>query len=99
MEFNALAGLLAGFIGTIAMAAMMRGAKAAGMTDMPGMPLILGSMATDDPDQAQKIAMVLHVVVVGSVVFGTIYAAISAAVATAPWLTGLVVGLVYGGIV
>lgn len=96
MEFDILAGLLAGFIGTIAMTAMMKGATTAGMTNMPGMPLILGSMTTDDPDKAKKIGMVLHVVVMGSVVFGTIYAAIFAAVAMSPWLTGLVVGLVHG---
>lgn len=96
MEFNILAGLLAGFIGTIAMTAMMKGATAAGMTNMPGMPLIQGAMATDDPDKAKKIGMVMHVIVMGTIVFGIAYAAIFSVLGTAGWLTGLVVGLVHG---
>jgi hypothetical protein len=60
VEFNIWAGMLAGFVGTLAMTAVMKAGTAAGMTNMPGMPLMQGSMATDDPDKAKKIGMFTH---------------------------------------
>lgn len=96
MEFNILAGLVAGFIGTIAMTALMRASTSAGMTNMPPMPLIQGAMATDDPEKAKKVGMVMHVILTGTIVFGIAYAAIFSALGSAGWLTGLVVGLVHG---
>jgi hypothetical protein len=96
MEFNIWAGMLASFVGTLAMTALMRTSIAMGMTNMPPMPLIQGAMATDDPKRAKMIGMVTHVIVMGTVVFGIIYAAVFAALGTAGWLTGLIVGLVHG---
>lgn len=96
MEFNFLAGLVAGFVGVIAMTVMMKMAGAMGMTNMPPMPLIQGAMFTDDRDTAQKIGMVTHVLVMGTLVFGTVYAALFAGFSTASWLAGVVIGAVHG---
>lgn len=96
MEFNFLAGLVAGFVGTLAMSVLMRAGSAMGMTSMPPMSLIQGAMMTDDPERAKRIGMVTHVLVMGTVVFGTVYAAVFSAVGSASWLAGLVVGLVHG---
>jgi len=76
MEFNIWAGMLGGFVGTLAMTVMMKASTSMGMTNMPGMPLIQGAMMTDDPDKARKIGMVTHVIVMGTVVFGITYAAL-----------------------
>jgi hypothetical protein len=96
MEFNIWAGMLATFIGTIAMTALMRMSLAMGMTSMPPMPLMQGAMATDDPDKAKRMGMVTHVIVMGTVVFGILYAALFAVLGTAGWLSGLIVGLLHG---
>lgn len=96
MEFNVLAALAAGFLGTLAMTALMRASIAMGATNMPPMPLIQGAMITDDPDRAKKIGMVTHVLVMGTVVFGLAYAAIFNALGSAGPATGAVIGLVHG---
>jgi hypothetical protein len=96
MEFNIWTGMLGGFVGTLAMTALMRASIAMGMTNMPPMPLIQGAMATDDPKRAKMIGMVTHVAIMGTVVFGIVYAALFAALGTAGWLTGLIIGLVHG---
>lgn len=96
MEFQIWQALLAGFVGAIAMTALMRASTAAGMTNMPPMPLIQGAMFTDDPDRAKKIGMFTHVIVMGTVVFGIIYAALFTWLGTAGWLTGLIIGVIHG---
>lgn len=96
MEFSILAGLAAGFIGTLAMTVMMKLAGAAGMTDMPPMPVILGAMVTDDRDTAQRIGLVVHVLIMGTVVFGILYGALFAGLGTASWVAGLAIGVVHG---
>lgn len=96
MEFNIWAGMLGGLLGTIAMTALMRISIAMGATNMPPMPLIQGAMFTDDPSRAKKIGMFTHMLLMGTIVFGTVYAAIFAALGTAGWLSGLVIGGVHG---
>ncbi|MGH3443403.1 MAG: hypothetical protein ACRDUY_15435 [Nitriliruptorales bacterium] len=96
MEFNIWFGVIAGFVGTIGMTLAMNMGTKMGMTNMPPMPLIQGAMMTDDPDTAKRIGMFTHVIVMGTIVFGTIYALLFAAFATASWLAGLVIGLVHG---
>jgi hypothetical protein len=96
MVFDIWAGMLAGFLGTLAMMATTRAATAAGMVQMPPMLLIQGAMATGDPEKARRIGVFTHVVVMGTLVFGLLYAAIFAALGTAGWLTGLTIGLVHG---
>ncbi len=96
LTFNLLAALVAGLAGTIAMTAMMRGASAMGVTNMPSMTLIQGTMLTDDVDQANRIGFVTHVVLMGSIVFGIGYAAIFTAIGSASVVTGALIGLGHG---
>lgn len=96
MEFSLIAGWIAGLIATIAMTAMMQASKKAGMTNMPGMPLIQGAMMSDDPATAKKIGMFTHVVVMGTFVFGSLYAAIFATLGSSSWIAGIVIGLIHG---
>ncbi len=96
MELNLLYGLIAAFLGTVAMTVLMRASIAMGATNMPPMPLIQGAMVTDDPSKAQKIGIVTHGLVMGTVVFGVIYAGLFAALGTASWLAGVVIGAIHG---
>lgn len=48
VEFDLLAALAGGLVATVVMTAMMETAKRAGMTDMPPMPLVMGSMMSGD---------------------------------------------------
>jgi hypothetical protein len=56
------------------MTAMMRMAAGAGMTDMPPMELVMGSMMSGDPDRARPVGTVLHWLMMGTIVFGFGYA-------------------------
>jgi Asp-tRNA(Asn)/Glu-tRNA(Gln) amidotransferase A subunit family amidase len=47
-ELDVVGALIAGFAGTVVMSLLMNGAKAAGMTNMPPMPLVAGSMMSGD---------------------------------------------------
>ncbi|MFO7960066.1 MAG: hypothetical protein R6U94_03855 [Nitriliruptoraceae bacterium] len=96
MTFDLLAALVAGLAGTIAMSAMMRGATAMGVTDMPSMTLIQGTMLTDDVDRANRIGVVTHVVMMGTIVFGIGYAALFTVLGDAGVLTGALIGLGHG---
>lgn len=96
MEFNLSTALIAGFVGTLAMAGLMHIGKRMGMTRMPPMPLILGAMATDDASTAKRIGAFAHFIVMGALIFGTVYAALFAAFGTASWLAGLLIGFVHG---
>lgn len=61
MEFNIFAALIAGRgVATIVMTLMMRGATAAGMTNMPPMPLVVGTMLSGDRGRAKRIGAFLH---------------------------------------
>ena len=96
VEFSFWPALLAGFVGSVGITALMKIANNAGMTDMPGMPLVLGSMFTDEPRAAKGIGMFVHVGVIGSLVFGTVYAALFTAFDTSSWLAGVAIGAVHG---
>jgi hypothetical protein len=65
-DFNALAALVAGLAGTIVMTAMMTVASKAGMTRMPPMPLVMGSMMSGDRHKAMVIGGMLHYIVTGT---------------------------------
>lgn len=95
MEFNLVAGSIGGFVGTIAMTLLMKMGTRMGMSNMPPMPVIQGAMFTDDESTAKRIGMFTHVIVMGTVVFGTTYAALFAAFGTASWLAGVLIGLVH----
>lgn len=96
ITFDLLAALVGGLAGTIAMTAMMRGATAMGVTNMPSMTLIQGTMFTDDLDKANRIGVITHVVMMGTIVFGIGYAALFTAFDDASALTGALIGLGHG---
>jgi hypothetical protein len=93
MEFALGAAVIAGLLATIVMSLMMNGAKAAGMSDMPPMPLIMGTMMTTG------VGMLVHFVVMGAVVFGIVYAALFNAFDSSAWWVRGLIGLIHGLIV
>ena len=95
MELSLPAALLGGFVATLVMTVMMRMAGAAGITRMPPMELVTGSMITGNPRSARRIGFVIHWIAVGTVLFGLGYAAVFVAVGSAAWLVGAVTGLVH----
>ncbi|EST38271.1 hypothetical protein N566_08350 [Streptomycetaceae bacterium MP113-05] len=66
-----------------------------GMTSME-IALISGGMMTGDERRARILGMVVHLVVMGTVVFGLLYAARFHGTDPATWLAGQVIGLVHG---
>jgi hypothetical protein len=96
MEFNIFAALVGGFVATVVMTLTMRGAAAAGMTKMPPMLLVVGTMLSGDRGTAQRAGVFLHFIVMGTVVFGVAYAALFTALGTASWLVGLAIGVAHG---
>ena len=67
-----------------------------GVTTMPSMTLIQGTMLTDDVDKAKRIGFVTHVVMMGTIVFGVGYAALFTVLGDASVLTGALIGLGHG---
>ncbi len=96
VTFDVLAALVAGLIGAVAMTAMMQAAGAMGMTKMPGMALIQGTMVTGEAAKARRIGLVTHVVMMGTIVFGLGYAALFVAFDDASALTGVLIGVAHG---
>lgn len=99
VEFDLGAALLSGLVGTLVMTAMMTMSKAAGMSDMPPMPLVMGSMVDGDRRRALAMGTLAHYVVMGTVVFGLVYAALFTAFDNDAWWIGAVVGAVHGVLV
>ncbi len=99
MTFQVVPALLAGFVATVVMTAMMTLAGKMGLTQMPPMTLVTGSMMTDDPERARRLGIMAHYILMGTVVFGLIYAGLFSAFGSASVLTGLIIGAVHGVIV
>ncbi len=99
MTFEVVPGLAAGLVGTVVMTAMMSLAGRMGMTEMPPMTLVMGSMMSGDPDRARLLGTVAHYLLMGTVVFGLGYAALFAAFGSASLLTGIAIGAVHGVLV
>jgi hypothetical protein len=99
MEFSIVGALVAGFVATAVMTAMMKLAGAAGMTQMPPMELITGAMVSGDEAMAKQLGYFLHWIMMGTIVFGLVYAAIFSAAGSASWLLGLGAGLAHGVLV
>jgi hypothetical protein len=88
-----LVGALAGgFVGTLVLTTVLRFAQAAGLTRMD-IPLLLGTVFTEDRSHASVVGYSLHFV--NGQLFALGYAAIFYAVGTAGWLFGMVLGLVH----
>lgn len=99
MEFSVLGALVAGLVGTAVMSAMMKMSARMGMTDMPPMELVTGSMMSGDPERAQQLGIVAHWMMMGTIAFGLGYAALFSAFGTASWLVGIAIGAVHGMVV
>lgn len=96
MEFEVFPALVAGLVGTVVMSALMRMAASMGLTKMPAMPLLMGSMVTGDRDTATRFGVVIHYLLMGTVLFGLGYAALFTALDDASVTAGAVTGVVHG---
>lgn len=99
LDFYLGAALVAGFAGAVAMSLVMAAGRAARLTSMPPMPVILGSMMAARRNIIRPIGLVLHYVVLSTFVFGLIYAALFTAFDSASWWVGALIGLVHGVLV
>lgn len=99
MEFSLVPALVAGLVGTAVMSMMMRMAGSMGMTDMPPMELVTGSMMSAEPGRARQFGIMIHWIVMGTIVFGIIYALVFVGLDGAGWGTGLLMGIVHGLVV
>jgi hypothetical protein len=89
MLLGALAG---GFVGTLVLTTALRLGQVAGLTRMD-IPLLLGTMFTEDRRRASVIGYALHFL--NGQLFALGYAAIFYAVGQAGWLFGAALGLVH----
>lgn len=96
IAFDVVAALIAGLIGAVAMTAMMQAAGAMGMTRMPAMTLIQGTMVTGDEKKAKRIGLMTHVFMMGMAVFGLGYAALFDVFDDASLATGALIGVGHG---
>jgi hypothetical protein len=87
--WGALAG---GAVGTVVLTSGLRLAQAAGWTRMD-LPLLLGTIFTDDRDRASVIGYVFHFV--NGLLFALVYYAIFRAVGHAGWAFGAILGVVH----
>jgi hypothetical protein len=88
--WGALAG---GLVGTVVLTSGLRIAQAAGWTRMD-IPLLLGTIFTDDRSRASVIGYAIQFV--NGLLFSLVYYAIFRAVGHAGWLFGAILGLVHG---
>ena len=86
---------LYGLVATAVLTIVMMAAQLAGLTRMD-LPLILGTVVTEDPDRARVAGFVIHLGVGEGFALG--YAAVFAVLGWATWWLGAVLGLVHAGI-
>ena len=96
VEFSLVPALAAGLAGAVVMTAMMQMASTVGMTRMPSMALIQGAIVTGDESKATVMGLVTHVLVMGTLVFGSLYVVLFVAFDSNGWVTGLLIGVVHG---
>ena len=87
--WGALAG---GAVGTVVLTSGLRIAQAAGYTRMD-IPLLLGTIFTDNRSRASLIGYVIHFV--NGLLFALVYYAIFRAVGHAGWVFGAILGVVH----
>jgi hypothetical protein len=98
MGFEFWPAVLAGLAGGLVMTAMMTMMQKAGKTEMD-MVLIQGAMFTGERSRAKAIGLMMHLVVMSAVVFGSIYALLFAWLGVDSgnaWWVGAVIGIVHG---
>jgi hypothetical protein len=98
VEFEIGPALLAGFVGTLAVEALMRMGRRTGMTDMD-IAVMVGGMVTADQAKARRVGLVIHVGVMGTVVFGIVYGLLFQALDSDSLVTGLLIGIGHGLVV
>ena len=84
---------LFGLIATTALTALLIIAQMAGLTRLD-LPLVLGTLVTEDPDRARAAGFFIHLAVGQAFALG--YAATFAVLDTATWWLGLLLGLLHG---
>lgn len=99
MDFELGPALLAGFVATVVMSAMVTMSKRMGMTDMPPFSLVTGTIFSGIEDKARKIGGFIHYGMMGTVLFGIGYALVFDVAGSSSWAIGLVTGLVHGALV
>ena len=83
---------LFGLIATSALTAVMIAAQMAGLTRLD-IPLVLGTLVTDDPDRARVAGFIIHIVIGQCFALG--YAATFALLHYASWWLGALLGLLH----
>ena len=88
--WGALAG---GFVGTLVLTTMLRGANELGLTRVD-LPFLLGTAVTVDRARAKAVGYVFHLI--AGELFAVIYFAILSAIDTNGWGIGALFGLLHG---
>lgn len=99
MQFSVLAALVGGLVATVVMEALMVGAKQMGMTRMPPMALVSGTMMSGARGVAWGVGAMVHFIVMGTVIFGLAYGGLFTAFGAATWWIGALIGLAHGLVV
>jgi hypothetical protein len=86
---------LFGVVATTVLTAIMIAAQLAGITRLD-LPLVLGTLVTEDPDRARVAGFFIHVVVGQGFAFG--YAASFALLDRATWWLGALLGLLHAAV-
>jgi hypothetical protein len=86
---------LFGLMATAALTAVMIAAQLAGLTRLD-LPLVLGTVATEDPDKARAVGFFIHLAVGQAFALG--YAATFALVDRATWWIGGLLGLLHAAV-
>jgi hypothetical protein len=86
---------LFGVVATTALTAVMITAQLAGVTRLD-LPLVLGTLVTEDPDRARVAGFFIHMVVGQGFAFG--YAASFALLGRATWWLGSLLGLLHAAV-
>jgi hypothetical protein len=85
--------LAGGFVGTLVLTTMLRGANELGLTRVD-LPFLLGTAVTADRARAKAVGYVLHLT--AGELFAVIYFAIFSAIDTDGWALGALFGLLHG---
>jgi len=87
--------LLFGLVATSALTGVLIAAQLAGLTRLD-IPLMLGTMVTEDPDRARVAGFVMHLLIGEGFALG--YAASFALLDRATWWLGAILGLIHVGV-
>jgi hypothetical protein len=87
--------VLFGLVATAALTAVMITAQLAGLTRLD-LPLLLGTLATEDPDRARVAGFFIHLGIGEAFAFG--YAATFALLDQATWWLGALLGLLHAAV-